>query len=170
MIGQALYVIGITFCKLSILFQFLRIFVPTRHGNAGMFWCTTALMLLNVMFYISEFFLIIMECSPRARIWNLKIPGTCISTTNITHTAGFNVISDLIILVLPLAKVWRLQMSMRRKLGISLIFSTGLMYASNTLWGLSADVVIEQLVPALCVSSTVIILYTPAMSHIMLQF
>ena len=113
---------------MSILTQYVRIFVPTRQGNALMFWCTTALMLLNVIFYIIEFFLNIMQCSPRARLWNRELPGTCIGSSNIVFTAGFNVISDVIILVLPLAKVWRLQMSMRRKLGISLIFSTGVMY------------------------------------------
>ena len=170
MIGKALYIISITICKLSILFQFLRIFVPTRYGNAVMFWCTTALMVLNVIFYIIEFFLNIMQCSPRARLWNREISGTCIGTSNIVYTAGFNVISDLIILILPLAKVWRLQMSMRRKLGISLIFSTGLMYASDRLSVPFADAVIEQLAPALCAFITVIILYTPTMSHIILHF
>ena len=128
MIGQALYMINIAMCKISILTQYLRIFVPSRHGNAYMFWYTTALILLNVIFCIIEFFLIIMNCSPRARLWNQELSGTCIGTSNIVFTAGFNIISDVMILVLPLTRVWRLQMSTRRKLGLSLIFSTGLMY------------------------------------------
>ena len=121
---------------MSILTQYLRIFVPTRQGNGPIFWCTTVLMLLNVIFYIIEFFLNIMQCSPRARLWNRQLPGTCIGSSNIVYTAGFNVISDVIILVLPLAKVWRLQMSLRRKLGISLIFSTGVMYVIRCLLAL----------------------------------
>ena len=131
MIGQALYMINITMCIMSILTQYLRIFVQTRHGNAYMFWYTTILILLNVIFCIIEFFLIIMNCSPRARLWNRELSGSCIGTSNIVFTAGFNIISDVIILVLPLTRVWRLQMSMRRKLGLSLVFSSGLIYGSG---------------------------------------
>ena len=92
-------------CKMSILTQYLRIFVPTRHGNAYMFWYTTALILLNFLFCIIEFFLIMMNCSPRARLWSREISGTCIGTTNIVFTAGFNIISDVMILVLPLTRM-----------------------------------------------------------------
>ena len=130
MIGEALYMINLNMSKMSILTQYLRIFVPTRHGNAYMFWYTTALIILNVLFCIIEFFLIIMNCSPQARLWNRKLSGTCIGPgkSSSVFTAGFNIISDVMILVLPLTRVWRLQMSTRRKLGLSLIFSTGLMY------------------------------------------
>ena len=126
MIAKAQYIINIIICKLSILFQFLRIFVPTRRGNESMFWVTTALIVTNILFYIIEFFLDIFQCSPRNRGWNREIPGKCIGEYNIIYTAGFNVISDTIILILPLSRIWRLQMSTRKKIGVSLIFSTGL--------------------------------------------
>ena len=91
-----------------------------------MFWVTTALIVTNILFYIIEFFLDIFQCSPRNRGWNREIPGKCIGEYNIIYTAGFNVISDTIILILPLSRIWRLQMSTRKKIGVSLIFSTGL--------------------------------------------
>lgn len=49
----------------------------------------------------------------------------CISKVNFSVTAAFNVISDFCILIPPLHIIWDLQMKMRKKIGISLIFGTG---------------------------------------------
>ena len=113
--------------KLSILFQMLRIFVPNRSASRLMFGTIVGLMVANFVFYIIEFSLAVKQCTPRGRSWNKRIPGHCVGRTNIIYTAAFNVISDVIIFVLPLNKIWRLQMSLKRKIGISLIFSTGLL-------------------------------------------
>ena len=126
MIAKARYIFNIVTCKLSIHFQFLRIFVRTRRGNESMFWVITAIIVTNILFYIIEFFLDIFQCSPRNRGWNREILGKYIGEYNIIYTAGFNVISDTIILILPLSRIWRLQMSTRKKVGVSSIFSTGL--------------------------------------------
>ena len=41
----------------------------------------------------------------------------------------FGLLSDVYIFILPLPSLWGLQMRLRRKLGISAIFLTGLMYS-----------------------------------------
>ena len=128
MISKAFYIWDIMILKFSILFQILRIFVPSREGNRGMYWTCTLLMGATFVFYFIEFFLDVLQCSPRQRIWNRsKYPGHCIGSANIIWTAGFNVGSDLIIFFLPLTRIWRLQMPTRRKVGVSLIFSVGAM-------------------------------------------
>ena len=116
-----------TLLKVSILLQVLRIFVPQRQGNRWIFWTTTGLITANVLFYIIEFFLVVLQCSPRERGWNKRIPGKCIGSSNIIYTAGFNVLNDILILIIPLARIWRLQMSTQKKIGLSLIFSTGIL-------------------------------------------
>ena len=40
-------------------------------------------------------------------------------------TAAVNVVSDLLILALPVCNVWHLQMSVKRKIGISGVFLFG---------------------------------------------
>lgn len=64
---------------------------------------------------------------------------TCVSALSLTHSlcrnqvplavtkSVINVVTDLYVLVLPVAKVIRLQLSPRRKIGISAIFLTGLL-------------------------------------------
>lgn len=37
-------------------------------------------------------------------------------------------VSDFTILLLPIVEVWRLQMSRQRKIGVSAVFATGLLY------------------------------------------
>lgn len=128
MVAKAIYVVCILLLKLSILFQYLRIFVPIRTGNMVMYCGTVGLIVVNVIFYIISFFLDIAQCRPRARIWNPTIPGTCMDGSNVVPTAIFNVVSHFVILVLPLHRIWRLQMSTRRKLGISVTFATGSVY------------------------------------------
>lgn len=125
MIVKALYTWTIMILKISILLQIMRIFVPARRGNELMFWTTTILIGATFVFYLIEFFLDILKCSPRERAWNPTIPGHCIFRTNLIYRASFNVISDVVILALPIAKIWRLQMPRERKIGVSLIFSIG---------------------------------------------
>lgn len=127
MLCKALYIVCILTLKFSILLQYLRIFVPTRKGNGIVFWACTLLIVANTIFYIIELFLAILQCNPRESSWNHRIPGTCIGIENIVYTAAFNVASDVIILVLPLNRIWRLNMSLKRKFGVSGIFTTGLL-------------------------------------------
>ena len=118
--------------KLSILLQYLRIFVPSKSGNELMYYGAVSQMVLNVVFYLIEFFINIFQCSPRAYAWNRWfLQGTCIGTdsgaidSNLVPTAAFNVASDIVILLLPLNRVWRLQLPLRTKVGVCLVFGTG---------------------------------------------
>ena len=86
-------------------------------------------MLATTIFYLFCIFFRAFECIPREKIWNPSIPGTCHdSHIELVVTAAFNAVNDLVILILPISSVWRLQMSTQRKIGISAVFATGLLY------------------------------------------
>ena len=56
-------------------------------------------------------------------------PGHCINNEEVFVAGGtINVVSDFTILLLPIVEVWRLHMSTRRKIGVSAVFATGLLY------------------------------------------
>ena len=76
-----------------------------------MLYATWELIVANVLVYFIEIFLIMPGCSPPARAWNLSINGTCIGREHFAVTAGFNITLDTAILILPLYKIWQLQMS-----------------------------------------------------------
>jgi len=112
--------------KLSILLQLLHIFAPAHQG--AVYYLCHFLIWFNGLFYISTMFVGIFQCTPREKFWNPLLPGHCvnINTVNIV-TATINAASDLVLLLLPIICVWQLQMSQRKKLGVSAVFATALL-------------------------------------------
>lgn len=112
--------------KLSILLQFMKIFTPSHTGST--YWSTQFLIWINLLFNLAATLVQIMACLPRAKIWNPTIPGHCIDMPN-AFIAGavINAVSDISILVLPIHKVWQLQMPRWRKIGVSAVFMAGVL-------------------------------------------
>jgi hypothetical protein len=114
--------------KLSILIQYMKIFVPAKKGNV-MYWGIHTVLWLNFAFYFAITFVVIFLCNPREKYWDVLITtGHCLDryAANIV-AAVVNSFSDFVILLLPQREIWRLQMPLRRKLAISAIFLTGLL-------------------------------------------
>ncbi|KAL8741286.1 MAG: hypothetical protein Q9190_006097 [Brigantiaea leucoxantha] len=112
--------------KLSILLQFMRIFVPHRTG--WMYYLIHLNVWLNLVCYLGIFLATILQCIPRDKIWNPTISGHCSNHHAVLIVGGvINVISDFCILFIPIRSVWQLQMSQKRKIGISAIFGVGLL-------------------------------------------
>ena len=79
-----------------------------------------------MLYFVACFFTGIFQCTPRAKIWNPEIPGRCVDYKSFTVvTSVFNLVSDFLMLLFPLICTRRLQMSSKRKLGLSAIFSIG---------------------------------------------
>ena len=68
-------------------------------------------------------------CTPIAYDWNPNIPGGhCGNRNAVYYTVGIiDVITDIFIFLLPTRMVWRLQISLGNKIGLSLVFGIGLM-------------------------------------------
>lgn len=86
------------------------------------------MILLNVLLYVSSIISSAITCLPHESIWQPWVKGKCIDRKALgVFTAIFNVIMDLLILLLPQRIIWNLRMSMTRKIGISLVFSVGIL-------------------------------------------
>ena len=102
----------------------LRIFCSVQR-DAG-YWLTQFLIAVNGIFYIFFFFIPIFLCSPRSKIWNPEQAGHCLDINGLyLASAIFNMLSDIAMLSVPIYLIWNLQMSTRRKIGVSVIFLTG---------------------------------------------
>ena len=123
------YCVVVFFIKLSILLQYLRIFAPTRKGNMFMFIGAQLCIWINLIFYSVVTVFSIWLCTPRAKIWNpLLEGGHCFNASKIFLATGiFNVISDFVILILPMPAVWKLQLPRKRKFLMTAIFGMGLL-------------------------------------------
>lgn len=112
--------------KLAILLEFLRIFSPGRSNIT--FWIYHFLIWLNLLFFAAVSLIFIFPCQPIERFWKPWIPGQCLNipTINIV-TASFNSASNLSILIVPQKTIWSLQMSFKKKVGVSAIFLAGVL-------------------------------------------
>lgn len=81
---------------------------------------------VNSIFYTLYFFIPIFLCHPRIKIWQKDQPGKCLKVDLIyLASAIFNSISDIAMLSVPLYLIWKLQMSVGRKIAVSAVFGTG---------------------------------------------
>lgn len=104
--------------------MYLRIFLPNR--RTIMWWMIWGVLVLTTMFYTSTTIAKIWQCNPREKIWNKTLPGTCISVPTVLSASGYaNTISDVLILLIPVKGVWKLKMSVPRKIGACLILTFG---------------------------------------------
>lgn len=115
--------------KLSILLQYLGIFVPNRKTNMRMFIAVWTLVAIMFTFYLIDVAFNIFICQPRDKYWNRLKQGSCYDLEiSMEATALFNVISDFFILLLPIPTIWKLQITLKKKMWIFAVFATGMMY------------------------------------------
>ena len=81
----------------------------------------------NLAFYVSTWLVIIFQCVPQKKIWYPEHKGGhCISFyVSAAASGSVNVVSDFLILLLPLVAIRRLRMAPKRKVGVSAVFATG---------------------------------------------
>ena len=122
-----IYFPGIALAKFSVLWQLVRIFVPLRTGP--IYWSTLSLIIVNCLFYGASLVAWVLQCIPLRKTWDFAIEGTCYVNPTALFVAGgaFNALSDLLMLLLPLYSIWHLKMAIKRKVGVSAIFATGLL-------------------------------------------
>ena len=118
---------AVLFTKIAIILFYRRIFSP-QHRSAFDIGLRVFVIIL-CCFYIATGVVKIWECNPRARIWDKSIPGTCLNAAVVLDTSGlYNVLTDVIILLVPVKAVWSMHLAPRRKVGVIGVFTLGLTY------------------------------------------
>ncbi|KAF2462875.1 uncharacterized protein BDR25DRAFT_385439 [Lindgomyces ingoldianus] len=112
---------SIALAKLSVLSLFARIFtMSNRTIQIGVYFFTV----YTILWWISLIFLVFFQCRPFSSNWG--IPSQChVSFATSVSTGVLNAISDIGILALPQPAIWKLQLSLSKKLALSLVFLTG---------------------------------------------
>ncbi|KAK8102427.1 hypothetical protein PG984_015573 [Apiospora sp. TS-2023a] len=123
------YFITVAFIKLSIAFQWIRLFVPREAKNA-FYWTCLVVGWLNWLGNMTMMFLVAFGCQPTAKSWDRLLEGTCIAEFPLAYAGAIlNLVFDTVTLILPQRVIWSLQLNWRKRLGISLFFALGLLYA-----------------------------------------
>ncbi|KAH8694199.1 hypothetical protein BGW36DRAFT_463777 [Talaromyces proteolyticus] len=109
---EVTYTVAIAFVKYSILLLYSRIF-PSKGLRIAII--TTAVFI--TAWACSSIFGSIFQCVPIRSQWDPSVQGKCINYGNFVLAIGIiNIISDFVILVLPIPVIWSLNMKKTKKL------------------------------------------------------
>jgi len=122
---EIIYCTAVVFPKLSILSFYLRIFTTKPYRIAAYFigGILTANGLSGIITSLAS-------CRPLAGRWDTALVASgaakCINIDNFWRWISFaNILTDVVMLGLPLPAVWKLHTSKNQKIGLTLIFLTG---------------------------------------------
>lgn len=126
---EILYGLTLFTVKISIVLQYIRLFAPNRTVSPFVFYSSWIIIISHAMFYSAYTFATIFACMPREKIWNERYPGgQCLNHNAVVVSTGlFNIVSDVVILLLPVKTVWGLRIPTQKKVSISALFGTGLL-------------------------------------------
>ncbi|KAI4726127.1 hypothetical protein E4T49_06056 [Aureobasidium sp. EXF-10728] len=136
--GAIQYPLCVTFTKLSILYQYRRLF-----PNHDFKLMTSFLIAIMVMWCIAVMFTGIFMCTPIDKLWNPEIHGKCISLVPFYYGMQIpNVVTDFCILVLPFREIQRLDLPKKQKIGVAV---TCLLWIISLVFGVVRLAVMVQL-------------------------
>ena len=130
--SSIMYSLVICIAKVAVLCLYRRVFSPRRWSLFDL--SIVALIVIMVIFYTITCFVKIFECTPREKIYNPSIPGTCLSSYAIIGASGiFNTVTDVLILLLPVRAVWNLKTTLGKKIVVVLAFTFGFWYVNSVM-------------------------------------
>lgn len=119
---QVIYKVVICLIKVSILQLYLRIFYVHRVFR----WLCFVLIAITVLGSAAFIPPTIWQCRPITAFWDRSIPHKCVSSqASWLSYAVINIVTDFLILVLPIQQILRLQLKKTDKIALILVFLLG---------------------------------------------
>ncbi|KAK4183227.1 hypothetical protein QBC35DRAFT_394291 [Podospora australis] len=122
-IGELLFFTTLALIKWSVLAMYYRIF-PTRF----MKWGYIILGGMTLMWWIAVMLVTVFQCTPVHAMWDLATPEAHCINANVFYisTNGVpNIVTDVMILLLPMYEVYKLHVSRAQKIAIAGSFLVG---------------------------------------------
>ena len=113
------------FIKISILLFYMRIFAVRSFRIAA-----HITMVLVIAWALSVILCGFLLCTPFAFNWDQTIPGGSCGKQVLSYilTGALNIITDVMVLSLPIPMVWKLQTPRANKIALTVIFGLGFLY------------------------------------------
>ncbi|KXH35291.1 CFEM domain-containing protein [Colletotrichum salicis] len=129
-LGELFYFLAQAMNKVSILLFLHRIFQHNSLGKA--IWVTIG---FTLAYAAAFFFATLFQCWPINHAW-LQLESDHLGRCNNIHlqgwlSAAFNIVLDIVILALPLHQLYQLQMPLKKKLMVMVVFSMGILLETN---------------------------------------
>ena len=119
---EAMYALANASVKFSILMFYIRIFGTDRKFRRNVY-IVGGIVAAWATHIVLETFLI---CRPLSMNWDPAAGGHCGNRNVMFVVAGAtNMVTDIMVMALPIPALWKLQMPMIRKIGLMAVFSLG---------------------------------------------
>ncbi|KAI6904056.1 hypothetical protein D0869_13867 [Hortaea werneckii] len=120
---EIFYYFSLFFIKVSILMLYLRLAGSLR---TFLYWGAIGTLVIIVAQFVSTVAVVGTQCIPMATYWDPTIDGTCININDFFYSTNiFTIITDIMIIGLPIATLWKLNCPRAQKYGIMLAFLLG---------------------------------------------
>ncbi len=117
-----MYTSSLALVKLSIIAAYHRIF-PTIILRRVLY----VLAAFIIAVWIVNIFTTIFQCNPISGAWNFDIAPKCISVMKVYYfSTAFSILTDVLLVVVPLPLFWKLKLPVREKWIITVLFGLGL--------------------------------------------
>ncbi|KAI0380262.1 integral membrane protein [Hypomontagnella monticulosa] len=132
--GTIPWLFACVFSKLSILFFYNRVFATKEFRR----W-SNGLIAIVVCYCITFLAVYMTNCRPIDQLWNPVPWGSCreMSISDFA-TLGTNITLDIAVIILPMPVLWNLQMPLRNKISVSVMFSIGFITIAVMGWRVAA--------------------------------
>ncbi|KAL8917289.1 MAG: hypothetical protein Q9172_005915 [Xanthocarpia lactea] len=132
-IGDMFYLISIMSTKIAILLLYNSLFGVKRWFR----YLCYGMMVVVTSYCVIFFFIEAFNCNPVEKTWHALTytgPAKCFDNSMVQFViGGFNIATDLIILVMPMPIILKLNTDSKRKIGLLVIFSTGIFVFASTI-------------------------------------
>lgn len=118
---ECMYVTAVAFVKISILAMYLRIF-PTRDFKIGSYTVGATV----IAWWFAIVAVCVFQCDPIYKAWMPWADGKCINLKgSFIGNAVPNILTDVVILIMPVKQVWHLHATMAQKVSLLCTFGLG---------------------------------------------
>lgn len=129
--AQIMYKVVITLDKVAILLLYYRVFYVHRSFRIAAHCVNAFIISSGLAFILATIF----QCTPVSGVWDKGYEkAVCVNSKDFWISyATLNIATDLVLLGMPLHRLTRLKMSPLDKLGLALVFCTGLVFTATTI-------------------------------------
>ncbi|KAE8152515.1 hypothetical protein BDV25DRAFT_137834 [Aspergillus avenaceus] len=141
--GSTCYTLVLPCLKCAILIEWIRLFAPRDYKTKSLFWwASTAIMIVQITSAIGFLVALNLQCIPHKAIYDFTLPGKCFEVYKLQMASGvIHLLTDIAMLLLPQHVIWRLKMTWRKRLGVSVTFGCGVLASMAAAFRLHTSVV-----------------------------
>ncbi|KAJ5356382.1 hypothetical protein N7517_010991 [Penicillium concentricum] len=123
--GRPIYQVGIAGFKASLCLSYLRLISGTSKSRYRVvIW---VVIIASTLGHFAGALSLMFNCTPVRRSWNAHVPGTCLPVGGLFYgLAIFTIITDVIIIILPIPLLVGLNIKTAQKAGVVCLFLLGL--------------------------------------------